>query len=129
MKEINNQPPMMIKVQSPFAFSICDTSGFGEYIRNGVVDQIKIPIAHSFKSWEESQTLSPNANLHVVDPQKFGRAEALHISFRAIFEFQARNGALPRLNNEEDAAAVETIAQEINAASKEAGGLFAEDLD
>ena len=36
---------------------------------------------------------------------------------------------MPRLNNEEDASAVEAIAQEINAASKDAGGLFAEDLD
>ena len=38
---------------------------------------------------------------------KWGRAEQLHIIFRALMQFTANNGGqLPRLNNEEDAAKV-----------------------
>lgn len=34
----------------PYTFSICDTSSFSEYIRGGIVSQVKVPKKISFVS-------------------------------------------------------------------------------
>lgn len=34
----------------PYTFSICDTSGFSDYIRGGIVSQVKVPKKISFVS-------------------------------------------------------------------------------
>lgn len=50
MIELNGSQPMEIKVLGPYTFSICDTSGFSDYIRGGIVSQVKVPKKISFKS-------------------------------------------------------------------------------
>lgn len=36
----------------PYTFSICDTSNFSDYIRGGIVSQVKVPKKISFVSVE-----------------------------------------------------------------------------
>uniref|UniRef100_A0A7N8Y8K2 E1 ubiquitin-activating enzyme n=1 Tax=Mastacembelus armatus TaxID=205130 RepID=A0A7N8Y8K2_9TELE len=43
MTELNGCQPMEIKVLGPYTFSICDTTGFTDYVRGGIVSQVKMP--------------------------------------------------------------------------------------
>ncbi|MBO8619789.1 hypothetical protein INO80_14155, partial [Staphylococcus aureus] len=54
MIQLNGCQPMEIKVLGPYTFSICDTSNFSDYIRGGIVSQVKVPKKISFKSWPAS---------------------------------------------------------------------------
>jgi ubiquitin-activating enzyme E1 len=130
MTELNESAPRQIKFLSPFSFSIEDTTGYGAYTREGIVEQVKMPLKLSFKSWTDSN-LSPvvNDGLHVPDLGKFGRSEQLHIAFRAVHAFQQRHGGLPELSNAAHADEVVAIAEEINAQAKEAGGLYVDPLE
>ncbi len=53
MTELNTLPPQPIKVTTPFAFEICDTSSFGEYSGNGLFFQVKQGAKLSFNSLSE----------------------------------------------------------------------------
>uniref|UniRef100_A0A672GT43 Ubiquitin-like modifier-activating enzyme 1 n=1 Tax=Salarias fasciatus TaxID=181472 RepID=A0A672GT43_SALFA len=50
MTELNGCQPVEIKVLGPYTFSICDTSGFTDYVRGGIVSQVKMPKKVSFVS-------------------------------------------------------------------------------
>uniref|UniRef100_A0A8C9TE48 E1 ubiquitin-activating enzyme n=1 Tax=Scleropages formosus TaxID=113540 RepID=A0A8C9TE48_SCLFO len=50
MTELNGCQPIEIKVLGPYTFSICDTSSFSEYIRGGIVSQVKMPKKIAFVS-------------------------------------------------------------------------------
>jgi ubiquitin-activating enzyme E1 len=130
MTELNESAPRKVKFLSPFSFSIEDTTGYGAYTREGIVEQVKVPSKMTFKSWTESN-FNPVITdpLHVPDLGKFGRSEQLHIAFRAVHAFQARHGSLPELNNQAHADEVVALAEEINAASKADGGLFVDPLE
>ena len=54
MEELNNTPPRPIKFVGPFAFSIEDTTGYSPYLREGIVEQVKVPETLNFKSWTDS---------------------------------------------------------------------------
>lgn len=43
MTELNGCDPIKIKVLGPYTFSIGDTTNFSEYIRGGIVTQVKMP--------------------------------------------------------------------------------------
>ncbi len=48
--------------------------------------------------------------MHNPDMMKWGRAEQLHVIYRALLAFTAKHGGeLPGLNNEKDAAEVSEI--------------------
>lgn len=40
----------------PYTFSICDTTGFSDYIRGGIVSQVKMPKKITFVSYYFSPT-------------------------------------------------------------------------
>uniref|UniRef100_A0A673XX41 E1 ubiquitin-activating enzyme n=1 Tax=Salmo trutta TaxID=8032 RepID=A0A673XX41_SALTR len=42
MAELNSCQPIEIKTLGPYTFSICDTTGFSDYVRGGIVSQVKI---------------------------------------------------------------------------------------
>ncbi|KAM4798221.1 ubiquitin-like modifier-activating enzyme 1 isoform X3 [Urocitellus parryii] len=48
MSELNDIHPIEIKVLGPYTFSICDTSSFSDYIRGGIVHQVKVSKKISF---------------------------------------------------------------------------------
>uniref|UniRef100_A0A673BCV8 E1 ubiquitin-activating enzyme n=1 Tax=Sphaeramia orbicularis TaxID=375764 RepID=A0A673BCV8_9TELE len=71
MTELNGCQPVEIKVLGPYTFSICDTSGFTDYVRGGIVSQVKMPKKISFVSGQ------------------------LHVGFQAIHAFQKKHNHLP----------------------------------
>lgn len=81
----------------PYTFSICDTSHFSDYIRGGIVSQVKVPKKISFKSLLASLA---EPNFVMTDFAKFSRPAQLHIGFQALHQFCAQHGRAPRPHNE-----------------------------
>ena len=50
MTELNGCQPREIKVLGPYTFSIGDTTGLSDYVRGGIVSQVKMPTKTSFVS-------------------------------------------------------------------------------
>uniref|UniRef100_A0A452T4A0 Ubiquitin-like modifier-activating enzyme 1 n=1 Tax=Ursus maritimus TaxID=29073 RepID=A0A452T4A0_URSMA len=112
MHELNGTYPIEIKVLGPYTFSICDTSSFSEYIRGGIVSQVKVPKKISFKSLPASLA---EPDFVITDFAKYSRPGQLHIGFQALHHFCAQHGRAPRPHNEEDATELVTLAQAVNA--------------
>ncbi|XP_046505256.1 ubiquitin-like modifier-activating enzyme 1, partial [Equus quagga] len=117
MNELNGTSPIEIKVLGPYTFSICDTSSFSDYIRGGIVSQVKVPKKISFKS-----LLASLAEPYFVttDYTKASRPAQLHVGFQALHQFCAQHGRPPRPHNEEDATELVTLAQAVNARAQPA---------
>ena len=116
MSELNDGQPREIKYVSPIAFSIGDTSSYGNYLGGGLIEQVRVPKSKSFKSFKESVT-DPYNNKKVPDPidlSKFGRNELLHVGFLSLFEYVNSNkGKLPELNEENQVAEIVKRAKNI----------------
>lgn len=125
MTEINGQT-YEITVLSPIAFTIKgDTTKFGKYERNGLAEQVKIPQQIEFKSLEASLQAPLGKNLPPLenpDLDKWGRPEHLHIAFNALLDFVEAHGALPRLNNAQDAEEVASLYEKINSSTLDIEG-------
>lgn len=62
MTEINDIKPAKILSTTIYGFTIeLDSTGFGEYTRQGIVENIKVPKTISFHSLEQS-LLNPTAS-------------------------------------------------------------------
>lgn len=109
MTEVNEKQ-FKIEVKSPFEFLInVDTTKFQPYAREGIVEQVKVPVDYSFKSLEQALTTPygiGRTELDICDWAKFGMPEQLHIIFTAVLEFWDKNQKLPALLSEDDASAV-----------------------
>lgn len=66
MEELNDGVPRQISDVRPYSFKIGDTSGFGEYKGNGVVEQIKVPVKKTFVSLKHFFFFFLNAVLHCL---------------------------------------------------------------
>lgn len=55
MTELNGCEPRKIKVLGPYTFSIGDTTALSDYIRGGVVTQVKMPKPVHFVSANNTQ--------------------------------------------------------------------------
>jgi ubiquitin-activating enzyme E1 len=115
MNELNDAKPREITYVSPIAFSIGDTSSFSEYNGGGIIEQVKVPKPHNYKSLTESFESPYNGNKipDPIDLSKFGRNELLHCAVLALHEFLNINKSLPDLNNEAHAQEVLTTARGI----------------
>ncbi|KAL1444776.1 hypothetical protein MTO96_029484 [Rhipicephalus appendiculatus] len=113
MTEINNCPPMKVKVLGPNTFSVGDTTQFGDYTLGGVATQVKMPKDIKFKSFRESMA---EPDFVMSDFAKMDRPPQLHIGFQALHEFQREHSRLPRPWNKEDAEEVIQLAKQKNAA-------------
>jgi ubiquitin-activating enzyme E1 len=121
MTDINGKK-FLIKVLSPTAFTIGDTTGFKDYEGNGIAEQVKIPKPVTFKALRESLTVPLGGDLPPLenpDLEKWGRADSLHLILHSLFEFTKIHKSLPRINNEEDATALVQLVEKHNAALKE----------
>jgi len=121
MTELNNSAPRMIEYISPISVSIGDISTFGEYIGGGIMEQVKVPKPHSYKSLVERFENPYNGN-KIPDPidfSKFGRNELLHIGVLALNNFFKIHNCLPELNNENQADEVVEYAKRIYDSFKE----------
>lgn len=125
MTELNGCKPIKIKVLGPFTFSIGDTSQHSDYIRGGIVTQVKVPQKMSFKSMEESMK-SPE--FIVTDFAKFERPGVLHIAFQTLHTYEEKYGGPPKPWSESDANQFLSLFKEINEGSAAKVDEFDENL-
>ncbi|KAF5388441.1 hypothetical protein D9615_000146 [Tricholomella constricta] len=112
MTELNGCEPRKVTVKGPYTFTIGDTSNLGTYKSGGIFTQVKMPKIIDFKSLRESLK-SPE--LFVTDFAKFDRPTTLHAGFQALSEFRSQHKRFPRPRNTEDAAAILSLAKNIDA--------------
>ncbi|MEQ2246733.1 E1 ubiquitin-activating protein, partial [Ilyodon furcidens] len=124
MKELNGCQPVEIKVLGPYTFSICDTTGFSDYVRGGIVSQVKMPKKINFKSITSSMA---EPEIMMTDFAKFDRPGQLHIGFQAVHAFQKKHNRLPAPWNQADGDELLTLAKELNSA--QTGSAKVEELD
>uniref|UniRef100_A0A673BDK8 E1 ubiquitin-activating enzyme n=1 Tax=Sphaeramia orbicularis TaxID=375764 RepID=A0A673BDK8_9TELE len=124
MTELNGCQPVEIKVLGPYTFSICDTSGFTDYVRGGIVSQVKMPKKISFKSISSSMA---EPEFLMTDFAKFDRPGQLHVGFQAIHAFQKKHNHLPSPWSQADGDELLTLAKEVNSA--QTGSAKLEQLD
>ncbi|XP_077517867.1 ubiquitin-like modifier-activating enzyme 1 [Amblyomma americanum] len=112
MKEINESPPMKIKVLSPHSFSVGDTTQFSDYAMGGVATQVKVPKEISFKPLKKSIT---QPEFVISDFAKIDRPAQLHLGFLALHAFHQCHSRPPYPWNKDDAAEVIVLAKQKNA--------------
>ncbi|ELU01065.1 hypothetical protein CAPTEDRAFT_224089 [Capitella teleta] len=105
-----------IRVVSPFAFTICDTSEFSEYTDGGICSQVKIPQRMSFNSLS---TELNTPSLLLADLSKTESPANIHLGLCAMHSFASQSGRLPHAWSAEDADSLVLIAKEINQNSAE----------
>lgn len=118
MEELNDGVPRRITVITPYAFSIDDTSGYGDYAGGGISTQFKEPKTLNFKSYEES--LADPGMLLESDFAKFGRPYLLHVLYQGLDAYAAENGRLPAPGSAEDADALVAATKALNEAKGDA---------
>ncbi|XP_033645283.1 ubiquitin-like modifier-activating enzyme 1 [Asterias rubens] len=117
MTELNDSEPRKVKVLGPYTFSIGDTSGLSDYVRGGIVKQVKMPQKVNFKPLRQSLAEPEHV---ITDYAKFDRPGQLHIGWQALHKFEKDCGTLPRPRNKDDASKFLEFAKEINSQASEA---------
>jgi ubiquitin-activating enzyme E1 len=110
MAELNDIPHIEIYDTKAYSFRLrLDTSSFGAYARQGLVEDIKVPQPVAFKSLADS-IKDPAAStaygcLEPMDMNFFGmgRSEQLHLAIGAVHQFKNSEGRYPN-DNEADLA-------------------------
>jgi len=125
MTELNDAGAIEIFDTKAFSFRIrIDASNFGEYSRQGIVEDIKVPKKVSYQSLEESRKNPAAATefgfLEPMDMSYFGmgRSEQLHFALGAVHAFRNKEGRYPE-NKPDEIAACVAAAKDMNALSKE----------
>ncbi|KAG9269620.1 ubiquitin-like modifier-activating enzyme 1 [Astyanax mexicanus] len=113
MTELNNCQPVEIKALGPYTFSICDTTSFSDYVRGGIVMQVKMPKKIAFKSFPSSLS---EPEFLLTDFAKFDRPGQLHVGFQALHAFEKKHSRSPKPWNQSDADELVALANEVNAA-------------
>uniref|UniRef100_A0A672PUP5 E1 ubiquitin-activating enzyme n=1 Tax=Sinocyclocheilus grahami TaxID=75366 RepID=A0A672PUP5_SINGR len=124
MTELNGCEPIEIKTLGPYTFSICDTSSFSDYVRGGIVTQVKMPKKIAFKSLSSSMA---EPEFLLTDFAKFDRPGQLHMGFQALHAFEKKHSRLPKPWSQSDADELVALAEEANAA--QTGSAKQEQLD
>ncbi|XP_028399059.1 ubiquitin-like modifier-activating enzyme 6 [Dendronephthya gigantea] len=108
-----NGTTQTVKVESPYAVSICDTSSdeFQPYQYGGIARQVKTSRLNHFDSLED-QLKEPNILL--VDLCKMEAAPQLHLAMRALDTFKDNHGHLPNVRDSQNAEELVKIAAKIN---------------
>nr|XP_018908645.1 PREDICTED: ubiquitin-like modifier-activating enzyme 1 [Bemisia tabaci] len=101
MTELNNCAPIKIRVLGPYTFSISDTSKFSDYIRGGVVTQVKMPKVINFLPLKEA---IEKPEYLIADFAKFDHPSTLHVAFTALHSYIKSQGRPPKPWNSNDAA-------------------------
>ena len=102
MTQLNDGKPREIKVISQTSFKIVneDFSKYPEYTDGGIIEQVKVPKKHNYKSLKERfETLFDEKPIEPLDFSKFGRTELLFITLLSLHEYYSKNKSLPELNN------------------------------
>nr|XP_046220694.1 ubiquitin-like modifier-activating enzyme 1 isoform X1 [Oncorhynchus gorbuscha] len=124
MTELNGCQPIEIKTLGPYTFSICDTTGFSDYVRGGIVSQVKMPQKVAFKSFTTSMA---EPEFVLTDFAKFERPGQLHLGFQALHSYQRKHSRLPKPWCQADGEELVSLAKEVN--SSQTGSAKVEELD
>ncbi|XP_018463821.2 ubiquitin-activating enzyme E1 1 [Raphanus sativus] len=125
MTELNDGKPRKIKSARPYSFTLEeDTTGYGTYVKGGIVTQVKQPKLLNFKPLREA--LSDPGDFLFSDFSKFDRPPLLHLAFQALDRFTSGAGRFPVAGSEEDAQKLISIATAINTGQ---GDLKVDNLD
>eukprot|EP00798_Chlamydomonas_sp_ICE-L_P022623 gene22623-29766_t len=106
---------LQFKVKKCMAHSFLldiDTSVYGEYLRGGIVTQVKDTKILAFNTL--SKAMKQPGEFLVTDFAKFDRPPLLHVGFLALDAFEAETGHAPRPANAEDAKRMLALATAIN---------------
>jgi ubiquitin-activating enzyme E1 len=120
MVEINNTKPIKIIATDPKTITLeLDSSKFGDYTRQGIVENVKVPKPVEFHSWEQSfknpVASSQYGMLETPDLSKFGRSDQLHAALIGIVKFVKAHSRYPE-NTKEDIAEALKLSKEAIAA-------------
>jgi ubiquitin-activating enzyme E1 len=79
MRELNSIPHIKIKNCKPYEFTLeLDSTDFGEYLRQGIVENVKVPLNISFHSLSQSvQNPAASSKYGLMEPdlRTIGRSE------------------------------------------------------
>lgn len=115
MTELNGHEPIEIKVLGPYTFSIGDTTQMSDYVRGGVVTQVKMPKTVNYKSIGESLK---EPEFLMTDFAKFDRPAQLHVAFYTLQRYIKANGAPPKPYCKEDAEKFLELSKQVQAELK-----------
>uniref|UniRef100_A0AAZ3SI01 E1 ubiquitin-activating enzyme n=1 Tax=Oncorhynchus tshawytscha TaxID=74940 RepID=A0AAZ3SI01_ONCTS len=124
MTELNGCQPVEIKTLGPYTFSICDTTGFSDYVRGGIVSQVKMPQKVVFKPLTASMA---EPEFVLTDFAKFERPGQLHLGFQALHSYQRKHSRLPKPWCQADGEELVSLAKEVN--SGQTGSAKVDELD
>ncbi|KAI4901519.1 hypothetical protein NFI96_033436 [Prochilodus magdalenae] len=124
MTELNGCKPVEIKALGPYTFSICDTTSFSDYVRGGIVTQVKMPKTVAFKSLSSSIS---EPEFLLTDFAKFDRPGQLHVGFQALHAYEKKHNRSPKPWSQSDADELVALAGEVNAA--QSGSAKQDELD
>ncbi|XP_077988676.1 ubiquitin-like modifier-activating enzyme 6 isoform X2 [Glandiceps talaboti] len=112
MEKVNSEM-YKVKVLSPYAFSICDTTGedFKPYVTGGRCIEVKQPYVMTFESMEKQLC---NPSLTIADLTKMEAPSNIHTGMMALHKYQEQIKRLPQIWNKEDAENLVKIANSLN---------------
>ena len=123
MTELNDEnKDFQIVFENYKSFKIGDTSNFHDYIKGGVVYQVKKPRTVQYLDFcsRSAMISDPMHPFGTCDQTKLGRAELLYMAFSGVHDYYLQNNCnLPELNNMEQAKQVLGKVKEMYDAAKE----------
>lgn len=112
MPKLNEGQPHKVEVLGPYAFKINIDESYGEYVKGGLFQQVKVPKELHFESLEHQLA---NPEYVISDFAKFDRPAQYHLGFQALHAFKTRHSQLPRPHHDEDATEFIRLVEEIAA--------------
>jgi ubiquitin-activating enzyme E1 len=113
MSEINRLGPVkVLKVRAHSLEVDVDSSNFGEYIKGGMITQVKQPKTLHFETL--SKRIEDPGEFLLSDFSKLERPALLHVGFQAVEEFCSVHRRMPNPGDEADAKIVTDFAHKIN---------------
>ena len=123
MVELNDEKKVFeIKFEDFQSFKIGDTSNFSDYIKGGVVYQVKKPKPKQYFDFcsRSAMISDPMHPFNISDNTKRGRIELLYMAFSGVHDFYLQNKcALPELNNMDHAKSILEKVREMYKTAKE----------
>lgn len=113
MTEVNEQK-FKISVLSPFSFSIGDTSKFSKYTRQGIAEQVKVPLPTKFKSLEHALENPLGEGIKEMidadmDFENLSKPFQYHFLLKQVLEWFGAHKRLPGILCEKDATDFEAL--------------------
>lgn len=100
MSQINETKPIKVLDTTPQTVTLdLDSRNFSDYVRQGIIENVKVPNKISFHPWSQSYAnpvaSSPEGMLLTPDLAKFGRSDQLHAALYGIHQFTLANKRYP----------------------------------